>query len=390
MKILSQIEDKRINSRNVYIECTYGEYLSFATQITKNNELQRKRVKSSKTVYSLLKEDLKAGCIIPPIVLAIDSIDINSESENKNLLNKIMQSKDKLVILDGLQRTFTMIDANDELKRLGNIDELNLFLDSKFRLEIYVGINKFGILYRMLTLNTGQTPMSMRHQVEMLYRDLLNTKIDGIKIIPDTDGYANYDNNEFSFKNILDGFNAYITKNEIPFDRLDILENIKTLENMSKERVSDDLFREFIISYIVVFRKLLEITPNNESECSEVLEENISHPFAKTVAKAFSTSQALSGYGAAIGKMREYKLLNSFDEIKSIIDKLENSDGQEWFLMMLQCLDRIKDNSKKIGNAQRMFFQYFFRELLNKDSDSYLKLVLSVENGYKKYNSQVN
>lgn len=53
MEIMSRIKDYRINSINLYVETTFGEYLSFADQIIKNNELQRKRVKTSKSVYSL-------------------------------------------------------------------------------------------------------------------------------------------------------------------------------------------------------------------------------------------------------------------------------------------------------------------------------------------------
>ena len=49
----------------------------------------------------------------------------------------------------------------------------------------------------------------------------------------------------------------------------------------------------------------------------------------------------------------------------------------------------IRENSKKIGNAQRMYFQYFFRELLNKENESYLDLDKAVYNGYEKYRSQV-
>lgn len=42
----------------------------------------------------------------------------------------------------------------------------------------------------MLTLNTGQTPMSTRHQLEMLYNDMKNTEIEGVKLISDTNGSA--------------------------------------------------------------------------------------------------------------------------------------------------------------------------------------------------------
>lgn len=56
---MSRVFDSRINSANLYVETSFGTYLNFARGIIANNDLQRKRVKTSKTVYSLLKEDLK-------------------------------------------------------------------------------------------------------------------------------------------------------------------------------------------------------------------------------------------------------------------------------------------------------------------------------------------
>ena len=55
----------------------------------------------------------------------------------------------------------------------------------------------------------------------------------------------------------------------------------------------------------------------------------------------------------------------------------------------LKRMDFIKSRSKKIGNAQRMFLEYFYRELFNEESDSYADLLQAVENGYRKYESQV-
>ena len=81
MEIMSRIYDHRINSMNLYVETTFGEYLSFADKIIKNNELQRKRVKTSKSVYALLKDDLKKGCVMPPLVLAVTQRDVIDAEE---------------------------------------------------------------------------------------------------------------------------------------------------------------------------------------------------------------------------------------------------------------------------------------------------------------------
>ena len=389
---MSKIFDQRINSWNLYVESTFGEYLKFEKKIINNNELQRKRVKTSKTIYSLLKNDLQKGCIMPPLVLALvktDIIDVENPDQEK-LLQYINENSRNVLLLDGLQRTYTLIDADAEMEKKSE-EEYQNFLKNKLRLEIYVEINKFGILYRMLTLNTGQTPMSARHQLEMLYSDMLNTEFDGVKIVTDKDGKADPDENEFIFKNAIEGFNSYMNRNELPIDRQDILENVKMLENMSEEDVSEDLFKEFLETYMKLFGILRKITNNHVVDNDELIEYGISElPFGKKVSKIFSTSQSLTGFGAAVGKMKDLGIINAMTDISEMVDKLEKeNEGYIWMMELLSKLDRIKASSKKIGNAQRMFFQYFYRELLNKESDSYLNLDAAVQNGYNKYYSQV-
>lgn len=376
----------------MYVESTFGEYLKFAKKIINNNELQRKRVKTSKTIYSLLKNDLQKGCIMPPLVLALvktDIIDVENPDQEK-LLQYINENSRNVLLLDGLQRTYTLIDADAEMEKKSE-EEYQNFLKNKLRLEIYVEINKFGILYRMLTLNTGQTPMSARHQLEMLYSDMLNTEFDGVKLVTDKDGKADPDENEFIFKNAIEGFNSYMNRNELPIDRQDILENVKMLENMSEEDVSEDLFKEFLETYMKLFGILRKITNNHVVDNDELIEYGISElPFGKKVSKIFSTSQSLTGFGAAVGKMKDLGIINAMTDISEMVDKLEKeNEGYIWMMELLSKLDRIKASSKKIGNAQRMFFQYFYRELLNKESDSYLNLDAAVQNGYNKYYSQV-
>lgn len=104
---------------NLYVETTFGEYLSFADKIIKNNELQRKRVKTSKSVYALLKDDLKKGCVMPPLVLAVTQRDVidAEEVEADELLEYIKDNTDDVLILDGLQRTYTLIDARSEMEK---------------------------------------------------------------------------------------------------------------------------------------------------------------------------------------------------------------------------------------------------------------------------------
>ena len=94
MKILSNpILDKKIKSYNFLVEMPMNEYYSLVQECIRNNEFQRNKVKSSKSIYSLLKQDLISGCIIPPIVLSLScSIQKNEELNNNELLKELVSN----------------------------------------------------------------------------------------------------------------------------------------------------------------------------------------------------------------------------------------------------------------------------------------------------------
>ena len=79
------------------------------------------------------------------------------------------------------------------------------------------------------------------------------------------------------------------------------------------------------------------------------------------------------------------------DSYLSIIDTHFSKDqDDEWFYLFLKYMDQIRVGAKKIGNAQRTFFQFFFRELLNRDADSYGNLLSAINIGFRRYDSQAN
>ena len=172
MEILSIIQDGLLKANNVLLQMTIGEYLDIGLRILKNNQYQRKRVSRSSSIYSLLGNDLKHLCTIPTIVLALtdeSKRDILQKGMKSEQLMAVFESED-LIILDGLQRTYTLRDVRNELVQ-DLIPDITpeIFLNHPLRVEVYSGLSKTGILYRMLTLNTGQTPMSRRHEIEILY-----------------------------------------------------------------------------------------------------------------------------------------------------------------------------------------------------------------------------
>jgi len=390
MKVASHLKDHRIDASNTLIEMEIGEYETLIKDVLKNNIFQRKRVRSSKTVYSLLKQDLMRQCVIPPVVLALTS-DIADYNENEpdddvRFLNCVRAAADNLVILDGLQRTYTILDLITELTDKNDIEALNTVRKSKIRVELYVGLNRLGILYRMLTLNTGQTPMSLRQQIEILYLDYIESGVDGVELLRENEGKVASRIDQYNFKDVVEGFNAYLDRDELPIEKADILENINSLEKLSKENQGTELFEKYLEALHKLVLKVDSICGDAELS-QEYLEQN-SSPFGKRALQVIKKPQAMSGLGAAIGKLIDFEAVKNVDEIIDTIEALQADDPEEFLEEINNSLNWLKSNASKIGNAQRTFFSFYFRDLFNKDSDSYANLVAASKSALRKYQSQ--
>lgn len=386
MKLLSTLSDGRINAKNLLVEITAREYLAIAKEILANNEFQRRRVRSSPTLYSLLKEDLLRGCVIPPIVLAFGG-DGASQVQPGAEVDFIQANSSELLILDGLQRTSSMLDLESELQAKNDSDSLNKLYSHILRLEIYIGINRLGVLYRMLTLNTGQTPMSLRQQVEILYLDYVRIPIGNIRLIREVEEAAIDEVGKYSFKAVIDGFNSYLERNELPIDRYDLLESVKSLEKLSKEDEQANLFKDFIETYHLFVAKINEMSGGQTFD-ADVL--GISgQPFGVDARRIFSKEQSMAGFGAAIAKLRDFGKVASFDNVKDSIQHIvATSAPVDALSSLLRRLETIRLSSKKIGNSQRLYFHFYFRELFNPESDAYRDISAAVDVAYRKYESQ--
>ena len=385
MKISSNLYDSRIGANNVLVELTVKNYEELVKDVLERNEFQRKRVRSSKTVYALLKKDLLLQCVIPPIVLAItNNIDISDNDEA--LYNSLRNNKDHLVILDGLQRTHTIFELLSELRASEDDERLRLVEETVLRVEIYIGLNRLGILYRMLTLNTGQTPISLRQQIEMLYLDYLHCDINGVELLRESQGVVARGENQYYFNDVVQGFVAYLDRDALPIDKSDVLENINSLDKLSNENQQTNLFENYVIATHKLIRKAVELC--GDSEISHEYIEANGPPFGKDANRVFKKRQAMSGFGAAIGMLIDHSVLEDIGEATGLIDKIHINNGESFLEEINDSLLWLKDNSKKIGNAQRAFFTYFFRELFNKDTDGYLDLTKAAKTALNKYKVQ--
>jgi hypothetical protein len=213
----------------------------------------------------------------------------------------------------------------------------------------------------MLTLNTGQTPMSVRHQIEIMYQDYLSVPVEGISLVTEAQSRRARQPNCYNFKDVIEGLNSYLERSESPLDRGDILDNIASLENLAKENGNQDVFKNFLSSWNAFIQKVTEFDltyPSTDIDEGGDDDED-EKAWGRTGVQIFKRSQAISGFGAAIGLLRDDDSTVSFEslDIQGISIGAPPDDFMNDFN---DYIEDINKRSKRIGNAQRLFFRQYF------------------------------
>lgn len=109
--------------------------------------------------YSRLEDDIVRGCVMPPITIAlIHSFSVRNRSQ-ANIEKYINENIESAFVLDGIQRLNTLRRA--AVKRGFNENRV-------IHVNFIIASSRDRLLYRMITLNNGQKPMSARHQIDVL------------------------------------------------------------------------------------------------------------------------------------------------------------------------------------------------------------------------------
>jgi hypothetical protein len=206
--------DDRLNSYCVTAKCTYRYFIALTEGAEGNLNIQRSIIKGAKA-YATLRSDLKRGCVLPPIVLAA-KIDLGRPTDQFFAANNIpelsaqlstIQSAD-IYIIDGLQRTNAIRQTMNELEEPAR----SVFLDRELRLELWLNIPFGAIAYRMLLLNAGQRPMSVKHQVEVLSSKLVDDleTVQNLHIFRVNDTRRRVQPGQFQLAKLAQAFQAWL------------------------------------------------------------------------------------------------------------------------------------------------------------------------------------
>ncbi len=369
--VLSLDYDQRIKCFMVSARADYDWYLAKTAGSEENLVIQRDIIKGTKP-YRTLRADLKLGCILPTIVLAARGVAttptetydaregfIRASAEDLKALQDSIGAATPadIDIVDGLQRTNALRHTLEELEG----EARTAFLQRSLRLEIWIGIPFYSLAYRMLLLNAGQKPMSMKHQIDILSRGLAEDLKDlpGIEIITRKDHKRRVRPGQFHLSTLAQAFQAWLQKSpnvdasNFVVETLMVDEALDSLGvDLQSERnaIHRDSFRQFI-------RWIIEL----DFVCGE--ENN----------RFFGNDTVVLGFAAAVGFIHKNEQLR--DRLAPSMERLlreatENGHdpiGIATFDALRRSIDTRKSN---VGEATREFVFRAVREYISQSGTS--------------------
>jgi len=234
MEIYSIDTDKVINAYFLTGRITYQYALDNLVALIDKLDIQRRF--QNESFYKRLEIDFQEGCITPAITIAfIKPVDLANVPDIPKLKDEIIRQIEHAFVLDGIQRLNT-------LKRVAAREDNTLDKNKFLYLNIIICPSRDNLLYRMVTLNNGQKPMTARHQIEILAESI-------------------YDFASYSFKIFTEKEN--ISKNEKAFKKSDILNSyisfLSNSTNLDNKKIIEDKLDE------LVARKIIESKIENDT-----------------------------------------------------------------------------------------------------------------------------
>ena len=210
-------------------------------------EFQRKL--QDKKFYEKLERDIEKGCIMPPITIAYVNKQITQNSSIKDVVDFFNEHHRTSFVLDGIQRLNT-------LKRVAESKKIDL--EKKLYLNIIFCDNIDKLLYRMITLNNGQKPMTPRHQVEVMMANVFDFDKLGIEVQTEKERADKIKMNSFNKSDLVQAYLAYMASSPMVDNQKIIQDKMDELivnKIISTESVNNDTTFENVINALAKFHK---------------------------------------------------------------------------------------------------------------------------------------
>jgi hypothetical protein len=349
-----------------------NEYLDLVGENFDQFEIQRNRQEHK--AYDRLKVDVREGALLPSITLALkfhmvpaamNALAAFETTTGKAALEAIVFQKEAINILDGLQRTHILRDLRSEGITFNDNHEILA--------EIWIEPKLQNLIYRIIVLNAGHKPMSMRHQVELLFltiEEKVRELIPGVELYRETDETRRRGPGKLALDRVVSAYHAFITRNpDVSKENIVATTLIEAdVTTQSEERLHEEFskFIQYLRWYVNLDKEVCRIYP--------VRADNI-----PTGANWFGNENAMTGFFSAVSDFGtdEKRRARTEEALKKLLERLKSADETN-DVLGLDAFHKITSgfNSRKVnvGRATRKLLQAGFKEFFREEGDKNLAL----------------
>lgn len=358
-----------------------GEYLSLVEDSYSERggiKHQRTALKttSGRRIRQRLVADICMGAVLPPLVLGVVS-DVEGDPYDFLLSLFVDDAAPNISIIDGMQRTTALLEA---------IEVDASVKDRIVRVEWWITKNTESLIYRMLVLNTGQTPWNLQKQLQVVFDALvreMQKRINFIRLLrvkEDEDRRAN--SGEFSASDLVECYMAFglrktefDTKEQLAdeFSRLDVADAI------ASEKYSRYFYPiiQLMVDLDIAFSKFDAEIESERKENSEFFSEHGSVYKGRNI---FDAQAARIGFVVAcaiqvMGRTamdKEQKdsdaVMKSIDDavcgLISRLDGLSYAEHRQFMCLDILSEKRSGQRQAAVGRQQRSLYENAFSILI--------------------------
>jgi hypothetical protein len=245
--------DKVIDGYVMSASTTYDFALNKLVPLIGKLDIQRDALNTK--FYSRLEDDIIRGCVMPPITVAMIHTFSASRKTSDSVAKYISEHIDSGFILDGIQR----LNALQRASRKKSFDK-----NRKIHINFVIAGSRDRLLYRMITLNNGQKPMSARHQIDVLADSFFLFDGIDIKLIPEKGKGRVRAPDTFKKADFVKGYIAYLSGSVN-------IDNQKIIEEKMDELIASKIIDSNITTSTLEFTDIVDLV--NEFSKSDTLKD---------------------------------------------------------------------------------------------------------------------
>ncbi|MEQ1891603.1 MAG: hypothetical protein ABL998_03595 [Planctomycetota bacterium] len=370
MEFLLSERDGRIKCRYLLMSMSVSRYLNLVQSAYRDKggiDGQREVVKTATAnrIRSRMAADLRAGAIIPPIVLGAvtSSSQINKSDWEQSSVEKLLRTLggDEISIIDGMQRTAVLFENREQV--VGDV-----------RVELWLAPSTQQLLYRMLVLNTGQIPWNLRRQLEIVHGSLLeeikNALNGRVAVYKADDKRRRTKAGEFQSNDVVEMYLAYnlrkphVDKESVlvdQFSKLDLIDAVS--ENPDLNDFAEAMGR--LIDLDVAFSRARSSAVDKQFSSGRSIFDKVSACAGFMAAYSqFVRGKIKMDRDASSAKGQLRRLEESCSAVANGLKGMNPTDVQEFLaLETLREVSQRKGGALSIGEQERELFMAAFRLL---------------------------